>query len=165
MVSQAVAPGAPAVPGVLGEKDDAAEYMGPEFDENGQNAAHPAGDKGQPSVAHHRQQHQGDPGPAGDGRAGGQGDHDGAQDQGQGTGQAAHGQILGVQLQTPAQPDRHRQVGHGEHSHKDRRGHPTNAPFRANMWFMGPEPWPRSSMAASAPEMYSLARSTDSSRS
>ena len=31
--------------------------------------------------------------------------------------------------------------------------HFTNSPFSANMWSMGPEPLPRSSMAASAPEM------------
>ena len=29
----------------------------------------------------------------------------------------------------------------------------TNFPFSSNMWSMGPEPFPRSSMAASAPEM------------
>ena len=43
--------------------------------------------------------------------------------------------------------------------------HSANPPFRSNMWFMGPEPRPRSSMAASAPEIYALARSTDWSRS
>ena len=43
--------------------------------------------------------------------------------------------------------------------------HSANPPFRSNMWFMGPEPLPRSSMAASAPEIYALARSTDWSRS
>ena len=43
--------------------------------------------------------------------------------------------------------------------------HSTKSPFSANMWFIGPEPWPRSSIAASAPEMYAFARSTDVSRS
>ena len=57
------------------------------------------------------------------------------------------------------------QVAHSEQDRNRRGDHSVNAPFRANMWFMGPEPWPRSSMAANAPEMYSLARSTDSSRS
>ena len=43
--------------------------------------------------------------------------------------------------------------------------HSTKSPFSANMWFIGPEPRPRSSIAASAPEMYAFARSTDVSRS
>ena len=43
--------------------------------------------------------------------------------------------------------------------------HRTNSPRRSNMWSMGPEPCPRSSMAARAPEIYALARRTDWSRS
>ena len=40
----------------------------------------------------------------------------------------------------------------------------TNSPRRANMWSMGPEPLPRSSMADRQPEIYALARSTAASR-
>ena len=36
--------------------------------------------------------------------------------------------------------------------------------LRSKAWFMGPEPCPRSSIAARAPEMYSFARLTDSQR-
>ena len=39
-----------------------------------------------------------------------------------------------------------------------------NSLLRSNMWSMGPEPRPRSSMAPSAPEIYAFARSTALSR-
>ena len=40
-----------------------------------------------------------------------------------------------------------------------------NSPLSANAWFIGPRPLPRSSIAASAPDIYSFARRTDVFRS
>ena len=199
MIGEAVSPGAPAVPGVLGKEHHAGEHMSGKFqkdgqdhaqqdaalpavaensgvaqtgeadqvfhkdlgpvdglpggdEKEGQDAGDPPGEKGQPVVIDHRQQHQGQHGAGGNGTAGGQGDVEGGQHQSQGAGDAPQGQRAGVQPHAPAQPEGDCQIAHGKNPRDNGRDHRTYSPLRSKRWSMGPCPAPRSSMAARAPD-------------
>ena len=58
-----------------------------------------------------------------------------------------------IQPHTTAEPHGDHQISNRKHSGNHRGGHSASLPSMAKAWFIGPLPFPKSSMAASAPEM------------